>query len=288
MLTKTMTRQELPGSLYDLATGRELADSASVGGLTPPQGVALAGELLEFTYSKQPFGPDGSRLLPAWPGRRLLPDLADADSDERLRAFAAKWGLLGTCSDCPTPEQSIFGGTRQVRECLACWRTERDWARQFMDRLTTAATRSELSAGAAELARRELLDQLNVATLGVLTAPVALSDGWRDGALHTRVAWATVPGLHGYVVIGALGLFAQAGGSALPAFCSGCGVLFTPGHRVRRDRATYCPDCADRARWRKASRDYRSRKRRAELERKANATLAELRAQVSAALEGSA
>ncbi|MHB8394940.1 MAG: hypothetical protein ACYDC5_10650 [Candidatus Dormibacteria bacterium] len=284
-----MTRQELPGSLYDLATGRELADSASVGGLTPPQSVALAGELLEFTYSKQPFGPDGSRLLPAWPGRRLLLDLKAADSDERLRAFAAKWGLLGTCSDCPTPEQSIFGGTWQGRECLACWRTERDWARQFMDRLTTAATtRSDSADDSPELARRELLDQLNAATLGVLIAPVALADGWRDGALHTRVAWSTVPGLHGYLVIAALGWFAQAGGSALPTWCSGCGALFTPGQRVRRTQASYCPDCADRARWRKASRDYRARQRRDRLEKAASATLAELKAQVSAALEGSA
>lgn len=273
MMTQTMTRQELPGSLYDPATGSEIPDSASVGGMRPPETAALLwqGEsgdkppkpiALEFRYSHWPQLP-GLRWLIGWPGRSLLPALASADSPAKVRTFAAKWGRLGTCEHYPSQplEQSSGTGFRVFVECMACWEAERDWARTFMERLSTAgAKRGKEADDAPERARRELLDQLNAASLGVLTAPVALSDGWRDGALHTRVAWATVPGLHGYVVIAALGMFAQAGGSALPAFCSGCGVLFTPEHRVRRNRATYCPECADRARWRKASQGFRDRR----------------------------
>lgn len=65
-----------------------------------------------------------------------------------------------------------------------------------------------------------------------------------------------------FSLFGALGMqlaFAVSGARGL-AFCSACGTWFEPGSQLRVGTRHYCPECATRGKWRKASAAYRARK----------------------------
>ena len=267
------------------AEGNAPSDAASYGGLWAPEAVKLTGDRLRFTLPKLP------PAEPVWPDRASLIELVGiADhgaKPDRLRRFAAKWGPLGGhrtpgCEHVAPSIQGAGGVTWTTEECLDCWRNLAD-TYAGLTRLAARAKSDRIAAGKLQDRLVQLVLQQRVGPLPMLGPP--------------RVTFSTTAGLPGYLTIAMLGLWAAMDGRGLPEFCAACGTVFddldeyersgaTVQRRPRRDRLHYCPACRDAGlATRDAVRRYRARKRRDELERKADATLAELKAQVSAAKE---
>jgi hypothetical protein len=242
------------------------------------------GEWLEWQWPATALprrAPSGQELLTRFVALAAAPA-------ERIRQFAARWGVLGLCAGHKGPDRNDVDPTTMLPgshdpaviwcpsapsaagaggcELLARWRDFAAAARSVLNVAARLRVGQPVQAGDwegvwppwVELAGERPTSRQRWNVMGQVVdywlrmARVRFGARGRDGGGVQAVVGGG--GLFGALAVQLLVAVSGAGGLLI---CEECGLPFVPRRRYQK----YCKDCGIRAAWRRASASYRLRRR---------------------------